>query len=89
MVVRLKYQDGKLEDHTWINGQHIADYYGTPDVPKSKSAFKLGGRQVRYLTISPKREQPLESIQLLRGQDQTAPIVFAITVEGDGSRGEH
>ena len=82
MIVRLHYADGQTEDHPWVNGQHIADYFGQPEVPQSKLAFELDGRQVRYLNVVPKREVALESIQLVAGRDLTAPIVFAITIEG-------
>jgi putative heme-binding domain-containing protein len=81
MTVRLTYQDGTQEDHSWINGVHIADYFGNHDVPGSESAFKIGGRQIRYLTIEPRRSALLAAIELVRGDDLTAPIVFAITVE--------
>ncbi len=89
MIVKLTYADGESETHEWINGQHIADYFGYPDVPKSKKAFELDGRQVRYLTVTPKRDEKLESIELLRGKDLTAPIVFSMTVEGDGAEAKH
>ena len=81
MIVRLIFEDGSTEDHELINGVHIADYYRHPDVPGSKSAIKLGDKQVRYLAIEPKKKEGLSSIQLLQGKDLSAPIVFSITVE--------
>ena len=56
MIVRLHYADGTTEDHALKNGVHFADYIGAKDVPGSKLAFKLGGQQVRYLTVVPEEE---------------------------------
>ncbi|MEZ6136719.1 MAG: c-type cytochrome [Pirellulaceae bacterium] len=81
MVVRLHYQDGELEDHELINNVHIASFAGKSDVPKSIYAFAAGTRQVRYLAIEPKRREPIESVELRKGDDESAPIVLAITAE--------
>ena len=81
MIVRLVYADGQKEDHPLVNGEHIADYIRRIDVPQSEFAFDLGGRQLRYLRIQPKRPQPLMAIELVKGNDATAPIVMAVTVE--------
>ncbi|MBI1249243.1 c-type cytochrome [bacterium] len=82
MIVRLKYEDGTTEDHPLKNGIHIADYIRRVDVPESKFAFDLQGRQVRYLTVRPEKQEPLQSIELVKGDDDTAPVVMAVTVEG-------
>lgn len=82
MTVRLKYQDGKTEDHRLLDGIHFADYINSQiDVPESKLAFRLRGQQVRYLKVVPERKETIESIELVKGNDRTAPIVVAITVE--------
>jgi hypothetical protein len=81
MFVRLTYQDGKTEDHALVNGEHVADYIRRVDVPKSDFAFDLDGRQLRYLTVSPQRLEPIVSIDLVKGTDATAPIVMALTAE--------
>jgi putative heme-binding domain-containing protein len=81
MVVRLHYADGKTEDHPLKNGEHFADYIRRVDVPGSKFAFDLGGRQVRYLAVHPKRQTSIERIELVKGTDDTAPVVVAVTVE--------
>ena len=44
-------------------------------------AFRLGGKQVRYLAVAPQRADPIERIELVKGDDDTAPIVVAVTVE--------
>ncbi|HEX3655913.1 MAG TPA: serine protease [Pirellulales bacterium] len=82
MIVRINYSDGKSEEHRLLNGVHFADYVRRIDVPESKYALELeGGRQVRYLAIKPERETPIETIEFDKGSDDTAPIVFAVTVE--------
>jgi len=87
MIVRLHYEDGRTEDHPLLNGVHIADYIRRVDVPESTFAFNLNGRQLRYLKIEPKRpEAPIEHVELLKGEDTTAPVVMAVTVEVAGGR---
>ena len=81
MTVRFHYSDGQTEDHALQNGIHIADYIRRVDVPKSEFAFALGGQQLRYLAVKPKRDQVIDTVELIKGDDQTAPIVMAITIE--------
>jgi putative membrane-bound dehydrogenase-like protein len=81
LIVRLHYEDGKTEDHELKNGEQFADYIRRVDVPGSKFAFALRGQQVRYLSITPKREEKIKEIELVKGPDQTAPVVVAVTVE--------
>lgn len=81
LIVRLRYADGQTEDHELVNGEHFADYIRRIDVPRSKFAFNLGGRQVRYLSIQPKSAEVIREIDLVKGPDDSAPVVMAITVE--------
>ena len=82
MLVRIHYTDGQQEDHELKNGVHFADYIRRIDVPESEFAFDLDGRQVRYLTIEPRRNNvAIEKLELIKGDDRTAPIVMAITAE--------
>jgi uncharacterized protein len=81
MIVRLYYADGAMEDHALKNGEQFADYIRRVDVPGSRFAFNLNGRQVRYLAIEPKRKDKIEQIEFVKGPDATAPIVVAVTVE--------
>jgi len=81
MIVRLVYADGRTEDHRLVNGEHVADYIRRVDVPRSAWAFDLGGRQVRYVSVQPARTEPLAAIELVKGDDATAPIVMAVTAE--------
>lgn len=81
MIVRLHYQDGKTEDHALRNGQHFADYIRRIDVPASQFAFALRGQQIRYLAVVPERDAAIERIELVKGPDNSAPVVMAVTVE--------
>ncbi len=83
MTVRLHYADGRSEDHPLRDAVHFADYIAPIDVPGSKLAFNLRGRQVRYLAIKPERSEPLAKIELIKGPDDTAPIIMAVTLEGE------
>ncbi|MBA2116251.1 PVC-type heme-binding CxxCH protein [Bremerella alba] len=81
MIVRFRFEDGTTEDHPLKNGVHIADYICRVDVPESKFAFDLSGRQIRYLAVRPSQRKPVESIELVKGNDNTAPVVMAVTAE--------
>jgi putative membrane-bound dehydrogenase-like protein len=81
LIVRLQYKDGKSEDHELKNGEQFADYIRRVDVPGSKFAFDLAGRQIRYLSIAPKRDEVISRIDLVKGTDRSAPVVMAVTVE--------
>ncbi|MBB3205925.1 hypothetical protein FHS27_001733 [Rhodopirellula rubra] len=82
MTVRLKYSDGQSEDHSWINGVHFADYIQRTEVPGSEFAFGFErGQQLRYLRIIPRRTVSIESIELVKGPSESAPVVVAVTVE--------
>jgi putative heme-binding domain-containing protein len=82
VIVRLHYDDGKTEDHELKNGVHFADYIGRNEVPESRYAFNMSGRQLRYLAVKPARQDAIiREIELVKGPDNTAPIVMAMTVE--------
>jgi uncharacterized protein len=82
LIVRLHYEDGKTEDHKLTNGEHFADYIRRVDVPDSKFALALKGRQqIRYLAIQPDRADKIKEIEFVKGPDATAPVIMAVTVE--------
>lgn len=81
LIVRLHYADGQTEDHPLKNGLHFADYIRAVDVPESELAFRLRGQQIRYLSINPQQSSVIAQIELIKGPDDTAPVVMAITVE--------
>jgi putative membrane-bound dehydrogenase-like protein len=83
LTIRLHYDDGRIEDHPLRNGVEIADYIRPVEVPGSKLAFRLGGRQIRYVVVRPERAEPIKTIELVKGADETAPVVMAVTVEAD------
>jgi putative membrane-bound dehydrogenase-like protein len=82
LIIRLHYDDGTTEDHPLRNGVHFADYIRRVDVPGSEFAFSLDGRQLRYLVITPGQHKKIQKIGLIKGQDNTAPVIMAVTVEG-------
>jgi hypothetical protein len=81
LVVRLVYADGQAEERPLVNGVHLADYIRRVDVPESEFAFDLDGRQLRYLRIQPGRDAALQAIEFVKGNDATAPLVMAVTLE--------
>jgi hypothetical protein len=81
MIVRLHYADGKTEDHPLRNGLHFADYIRRVDVPESTFAFPLRGQQIRYLAVYPRRADAISKLELVKGEDRSAPVVMAVTVE--------
>ena len=81
MIVRLHYKEGATEDIELVNGVHFADYIRRVDVPGSEFAYALGGQQIRRVTVTPKKPDLIETIELVKGPDSTAPIVMAVTVE--------
>ncbi len=87
LIVRLHYEDGRSEDHELKNGEHFADYIRRVDVPGSEFAFALGQQQIRYLVIQPKRpEVVIRRIEFIKGPDNTAPIIMAVTAEAYDSK---
>jgi putative heme-binding domain-containing protein len=81
VIVRLNYQDGDVEEHELLNGVHFADYIRRVDVPESQFAFRLRGQQLRYLAVTPKQAKPIRTIDLVKGRDETAPMIMAVTLE--------
>lgn len=89
MIVRLHLEDGSTEDHPLLNAVHFADYIRRVDVPGSEFAMSVGGQQLRYLEVKPKTDKLVKTIELVKGDDPTAPIVVAITVEPLASAAIH
>ena len=82
LIVRLKYADGETENHELRNGVHFADYIRKVDVPGSQHAFALRSQQIRYFAVEAERKDvPVTELELVKGTDDTAPVVMAITVE--------
>ena len=81
MIVRCNFEDGSKEDHELVNGKHLATYREKVDVPESKFAIDANGKQIRYLKISLTNKNPLKSIDFVKGEDFSFPLIFAVTVE--------
>ncbi len=81
LVVRIQYEDDETEEHRLINGEQFADYIRVVDVPESKLAFRLQGRQIRYFAITPERTEAIKTIEFAKGSDRTAPVIMAVTLE--------
>jgi hypothetical protein len=81
MTVRLHLANGSIDDFPLTNGVHFADYIRRVDVPESEFAMMVHGQQLRHLVIRPRTGEKINEIELLKGDDPTAPIVVAVTVE--------
>jgi hypothetical protein len=81
LIVRLRYEDGSTEDHPLVNGEHLAGFNRRIEVPRSKLAFLLDRQQVRYLSVAPGKTAAIREIELVKGEDETAPVVIAVTAE--------
>ena len=81
MIVRCNFEDGSKEDHELVNGKHLATYRERVDVPESKFAIDANGKQIRYLKVALGSSKPLQSIEFVKGNDFSIPLIFAVTVE--------
>jgi RNA polymerase sigma factor (sigma-70 family) len=82
MVLKITFAGGSSEIHNIMNGAHFASYAGHDEVPGSRPALRLAhGHQMRLLSITPSRSEPIDRIEFLRGDDQTCPVVMAVTIE--------
>jgi putative membrane-bound dehydrogenase-like protein len=81
MIVRLHYAGGQTEDHPLRNGEHFADYMRRIDVPGSEFAFALRSQQIRYLSVFPQKTEAITFVEFVKGEDQSAPVIMAVTVE--------
>lgn len=82
VILKVNYEDGQTETIELKNGIHFADYIRRVDVPGSRFAYNLNGQQVRYIGVPTARQNVLvKSLTLSKGNDRTAPIFVAITIE--------
>ena len=82
LIVRLHYANGAIEDHSFTNGVHFADYIRRVEVPGAEFAFELrNGAQLRRLVLRPERSDSIENIEFIKGPDNSAPVIMAVTVE--------
>ena len=88
VIVRCNFEDGSKEDHELVNGKHLATYREKVDVPESKFAIDANGKQIRYLKIPLTNNKPLKSIEFVKGEDFSFPLIFAVTVESADNGGQ-
>jgi hypothetical protein len=58
-------------------------------VPKSEFAFDLGGQQVRNISIPISRQEKIVGIEFMKGDDDSSPIIMAVTLELDVTPNPH
>ncbi len=81
LIVRCHYEDGSAKDHPLSVGKQLATYREKTDVPESKFALDANGKQIRHVSIAVDGSKPLASIEFVKGEDFSIPLVFAVTVE--------
>lgn len=93
VIVRLVYANGATEDVAWRNGIELFDYNKRKiDEPAPKVLMEwaiqppvpnVAPRQLRHLTITPKRPDKIQRVELMKGAEDeyTSPILVALTVE--------
>jgi putative membrane-bound dehydrogenase-like protein len=80
--VTVHYADDQTEEIILKNGQEIADYVGSFDVPKSKAVADLVTHgQVRWFGKSLKHPGTIRSLTLESFDNAVAPVFVAITAE--------
>jgi len=87
MVAEVRFLSGKVQRKVFYGGVDFADYNGTGDVPKSKSARQLlsgDGRQVRTHWIPVESDEIIEKIVLSSEDTTIAPTTVAVTIEIGG-----
>ena len=53
-----------------------------PDPPDIiRPVRRTRGQQIRYLAVFPRQADRIERIEFVKGDDATAPVVMAVTVE--------
>ena len=87
MVAELHFLSGKVQRKVFYGGVDFADYNGTGDVPRSKSARQLltgDGRQVRTLWIPVESDEVIDKLVLRSEDTPIAPTTVAVTIEIGG-----
>lgn len=84
LVAQIYYKDGHTEEHNLYNGIHFADWkmpHGqVPTAPVVAQSDRE--RHLRYFSIEPKSREEIAEIKFIKaGNQNSAPIFFAITVE--------
>jgi putative heme-binding domain-containing protein len=85
-----RYAEGGEEHVVLENGREFADWIGRYEVPGSTLVEGLvppgGVGQIRRFTLTPGRDEPVESIRLESFDGHVSPVFLAITVEHEGAQ---
>jgi len=87
MIAEVHFLSGKVQKKVFYGGVDFADYNGTGDVPRSKSARQLlsgDGRQVRTHWIPVESTEVIDKLVLSSADTEIAPTTVAVTIEIGG-----
>ena len=87
MIAEVHFLSGKVQKKIFYGGVDFADYNGTGDVPRSKSARQLlsgEGRQVRTHWIPVESNEIIDKLVLSSADTEIAPTTVAVTIEIGG-----
>ncbi len=87
MIAEVHFLSGKVQKKVFYGGVDFADYNGTGDVPRSKSARQLlsgDGRQVRTHWIPVESGEIIDKLVLSSADTEIAPTTVAVTIEIGG-----
>ena len=87
MIAEVHFLSGKVQKKIFYGGVDFADYNGTGDVPRSKSARQLltgDGRQVRTHWIPVESNEIIDKLVLSSADTEIAPTTVAVTIEIGG-----
>ena len=87
MIAEVHFLSGKVQKKIFYGGVDFADYNGTGDVPRSKSARQLlagDGRQVRTHWIPVESDEIIDKLVLSSADTEIAPTTVAVTIEIGG-----
>jgi putative membrane-bound dehydrogenase-like protein len=87
MIAEVHFLSGKVQKKVFYGGVDFADYNGTGDVPRSKSARQLltgDGRQVRTHWIPVESDEIIDKLVLSSADTEIAPTTVAVTIEIGG-----
>ncbi len=87
--VTVHYEGGESEEFVLKNGQELADYIGTDEVPGSKAVPDLMERgQIRWFSRDLKKQAKIQKIVIESFDNQVAPTFVSITAETPKAAGD-
>lgn len=85
MTVRLVMDNGDIQERKLVNSVDIGDWLFPVDLPGSKRVPLSNKTHVRMLSINLDKPGKLKSVEFVKGEDTTSPVVMAVTIESAGS----